>query len=362
MTSPPKRDYYDVLGVARDADAVAIKAAYRSLAHRYHPDKNPGDQSAEEVFKELSEAYAVLSDPERRARYDRYGRDPLPNGETGFGNVGEIFEGIFGAFRGGARKKRAPGRDVRYTLELSFEEAVLGCEKAIHYDCEIECEACSGSGAAADEGLRPCQTCHGTGQVQVREGQYTVNRACSSCHGRGRIGVAPCKACRGSGRLVREREFVVRIPQGAADGNVKTVRGAGEAGRVGGKPGDLHIILRVRPHPLFVRDGHDLRCEIPISISQAALGTVVEVPTLEGKVRMKVPAGTQSGKIFRLRGKGVPHGALRGDQHVEVLVETPTKLTAQQRELLERLGTSDGAESTPRQREFARAMKELYGE
>ncbi|HEY3355309.1 MAG TPA: molecular chaperone DnaJ [Polyangia bacterium] len=356
MPAPPKRDYYEVLGIARDADAAEIKTAYRGLAHRFHPDKNPGDQSAEELFKEVSEAYAVLSDPERRARYDHYGRDGAPgDGGFGVGNVQDIFEGIFGAFRGGAKKKpRSQGRDVRYTLELGFEEAVLGCEKTIRYDCEIECADCAGSGADESRGSRACQTCGGAGQVQ--------GRSCPSCHGRGRLAAAPCRGCRGTGRVVREREFVVRIPHGAADGNVKTVRGAGEAGRQGGKPGDLHIILRLRPHPLFSREGDDILCQVPVSISQAALGTTLEIPTLDGKVRMKVPPGTQSGKVFRLRGKGVPHGGARGDQHVEIMVETPTKLSASQRELLERLGSADGVEGTPRQRQFAAAMKALYGE
>jgi molecular chaperone DnaJ len=362
VTAQPKRDYYDVLGVARDADAAAIKAAYRALAHRYHPDKNPGDGAAEETFKELSEAYAVLSDPVRRAGYDRHGAGGGHAGEAGFAtaNVQDIVEGIFDAIRGGRKKGRAAGRDVRYTLELAFEEAVLGCEKSITYECAIECAECGGGGAEAGSATRPCHACNGTGQTR-EAGVIGLPRTCGACRGKGRLAVAACRACGGQGRVVRDREFVVRIPHGADDGHVKIVRGAGESGRQGGKPGDLHIILRVRPHAIFRREGVDIHCQVPISITQAALGAAVDIPTLDGKVRMKVPPGTQSGKTFRLRSKGVPHGAARGDQRVEVMVETPTRLTPEERALLERLGAAAG-ESTPRLRQYAAAMKALYGE
>ncbi|MBI5479819.1 MAG: molecular chaperone DnaJ [Deltaproteobacteria bacterium] len=357
-----KRDYYEVLGVERDADAGMLKTAYRSLALKHHPDKNPGDAQAEEAFKQVSEAYAVLSDPERRARYDRHGHvDAAAAGAAGFGAVKDIYENIVGAFRGkkGSRPK-GMGRDVRYTVELSLEEAALGCARTVRYTCGGQCSACAGTGGSAS--TRPCPTCGGAGVVKVQQGTVRSERTCGACKGKGRLAHEPCPKCRGTGHVPHEREFTVRMPPGTDDGNVRSVRGAGEAGQGGGPPGDLHIIVRVRPHPLLSREGHDVICEIPISLTQAALGTSVDAPTLDGKVRMKVPPGTQSGKVFRLRGKGVPHGSARGDQHVRIVVETPVEVSARQRRVLEQLEAEESDEGSPRRRAYQARIRELYGE
>ena len=356
-----KRDYYETLGVSRDADAGVLKTAYRALALKYHPDKNPGDAQAEEHFKQVSEAYAVLSDPERRARYDRHGADAATAGATGFSAAKDIFDNIVGAFRGkkGARPK-GMGRDVRYTVEVSLEEAALGCERTIRYTCGGQCSACAGTGGSAT--TRPCSTCGGAGVVKVQQGSVRSERTCSACKGKGRLAQEPCPKCRGTGRVPHEREFAVRLPPGTDDGNVRYVRGAGEAGQAGGPPGDLHIIVRVKSHPLLTREGNDVICEIPISITQAALGTSVDAPTLDGKVRMKVPAGTQSGKVFRLRGKGMPHGSSRGDQHVRIVVETPVVVSARQRRVLEQLESEETDDTAPRQRAYEARLRELYPE
>jgi molecular chaperone DnaJ len=356
-----KRDYYEVLGVARDADAGVLKTAYRSLALKYHPDKNPGDAGSEESFKQVSEAYAVLSDPERRARYDRHGTDAATAGATGVGAVKDIFENIVGAFRGKkAQRPKGMGRDVRYTVELSLEEAALGCERSVRYTCGGVCSACAGTGGSAT--TRPCPTCGGAGVVKVQQGTMRSERTCNACKGKGNLAHETCAKCRGTGRVPHEREFSVRIPPGTEDGNVRYVRGAGEAGQGGGPPGDLHIIVRVKPHPLLTREGNDIVCEIPISIAQATLGTSVEAPTLDGKVRMKVPPGTQSGKVFRLRGKGMPHGSARGDQHVRIVVETPLAFSSEQRRALEQLEAGATDEGSPRRRAYERKLHELYGE
>jgi molecular chaperone DnaJ len=359
-----RRDYYEVLGVARDVDAGALKTAYRTLALRYHPDKNPGDSQAEEAFKQVSEAYAVLSDPERRARYDHHGHaDPAAGaaGATGFGAVKDIYENIVGAFRGkkGARPK-GMGRDVRYTVELSLEEATLGCERTVRYTCGGQCSACAGTGGSAS--TRPCPTCGGAGVVKVQQGTLRSERTCGACRGKGHLAQEPCAKCHGTGRVPHEREFAVQIPAGTADGNVRYVRGAGEAGQAGGPPGDLHIIIRVKAHPLLTREGNDVVCEIPISLEEAALGTTVDAPTLDGKVRMKVPPGTQSGKVFRLRGKGVPHGSARGDQHVRIVVETPVEVSPQLRRTLEQLEAELTDETAPRRCAYRTRLRELYGE
>jgi molecular chaperone DnaJ len=362
-----RRDYYEVLGVHRDADAAELKAAYRKLALRFHPDKNPDDGQAEERFKEVSEAYAVLGDAEKRARYDRLGLAAFDSSMVGgIANMQDLFQEIVGAFRAGARRAaasrtaRTHGRDVRYTLELRFEEAALGCERSIDYETSTPCAACGGGGGRPGSPTRSCRSCSGTGRVREQASIFSMRAPCSACHGRGRLPAEPCERCNGSGRTVRKREFSVRIPSGTEDGHVRTVRGAGEVGPK--KTGDLHVVIRVRPHPLLAREGLNVICEVPVSIAQAALGCQIEVPTLDGKVRMKVPPGTQSGRVFRLRGKGVPRGSSRGDELVRVVIETPTQLSSRQRALLDELQTLSAEETLPRRNAFDEAMRELYRE
>ncbi|HJZ87182.1 MAG TPA: molecular chaperone DnaJ [Polyangia bacterium] len=366
--SAHKRDYYELLGVARDATNDELKAAFRRLAVQYHPDRNPGDRGAEEKFKEVAAAYAILSDPDKRARYDRFGADGAGDPFAGgfpFASVQDLFSGLFGEIFGGAARKRgAQGRDLRYTLEVSFEEAAFGCQKNISFQTRETCRACTGSGArGAARGLKPCPTCGGRGEIRVRQGFFSLGKTCGACGGQGKLVADPCPECKGQGTLPREREFLVKIPPGSADGGVRMVRGQGEAGRRGSPPGDLHVFVRVAPHPLFERQGDDVVCEVPLTFPQAALGTHIEVPTLDGKVKMKVPPGTQSGRVFRLRGKGIPRaGGVRGDQHVRVLVETPTQLTPRERELLEAFAKECGLGATPKSKSFFDKVKELLGE
>jgi molecular chaperone DnaJ len=367
-----KRDYYEVLGLARDASAIELKRAFRERALRWHPDKNPGDLEAEERFKELNEAYAILSDEDKRAAYDRFGHAAfgapgaggVAAGAAGFaGSVADVVEGLFGDLLG-RRGRRSGGRDLRYTLEVEFAEAAMGTTRTIRFPTRKDCGACGGTGARSGAGLAACQACGGRGEVRIKQGFFTLGKACGACEGTGRVVIDPCSACGGSGLVRLEREFTVRIPPGTEDGAVKMVRGEGEPGRRGGPPGDLHVVVRVGDHPLFTRSGHDVVCEVPISFPQAALGAQVDVPTLEGKVRMRVPSGTQSGRVFRLRGKGIPRGegGARGDQHVRVVVETPTELTPRQRELLEQLAREGGdAVAHPRKRNFLEKVRELFG-
>jgi molecular chaperone DnaJ len=367
-----KRDYYDVLGVGRGAADPDLKKAFRRLALRYHPDKNPGDRSAEDRFKEINEAYAILSDQEKRAAYDRYGHRAFGHGDDGAwdaagfgGSVSEVVEGLWGDLMG-RRQKRAPGRDLRYTLEISFAEAAFGTEKAIRFPTRRDCDRCRGTGARSGSGLGVCKTCGGKGELRAEGGVFARGKTCGACHGAGKVVLDPCASCQGSGLLAIEREFRVKVPAGSADGAVRRVPREGEPGRFGGSPGDLQVIVRVLDHPLLGRDGHDVVCEVPVTFAQAALGTQVDVPTLDGKVRMRVPAGTQSGRTFRLRGKGIPRaafeGAPRGDQHVKIVVETPTALTARQRTLLEELSKESGDKGTshPRKRSFLSKVKELF--
>lgn len=366
----PKRDYYDVLDVGRDATDGEIKKAFRRLALQHHPDKNPSDRVAEERFKEASEAYNILSDPDKRAAYDRFGHaafgGPGAAGAAAAGaqSVSEVFEGLFDLL---GRKRKTGGRDLRYTLELGFEEAAFGAEKSIRFPTRKECGACNGLGGKNGlAGTRSCAGCGGRGEVKLKQGLFTIPRTCSACGGSGKMVVDPCPTCEGTGMIRLEREFVVGIPAGTEDGAVKRVPREGEPGRGGGAPGDLHVLVRVKEHPLFQRRGLDVICEIPVSFPQAALGAQVDVPTLDGKVKMRVPEGTQSGRLFRLRGKGIPKGPTRatprGDQHVRIVVETPTNLTPRQRELLEELGHESGDQAIgyPRKRGFLDKVRELF--
>lgn len=364
--TPQRRDFYDVLGVERTANADELKRAYRKLALEHHPDRNPDDRAAEDAFKAASEAYAVLSDPDKRRRYDRIGHAGFGPGDGGFtppdlGSLGELFEGLLGDVFG--RGKRLP-RDLRYSLEVSFVEAALGAEREIRYERRELCTRCQGRGAEPGRAEPECVACRGRGAVRYQRGLFSTSRPCSACDATGVRAEARCSACNGAGGVSRQRELVVRVPAGVADGAVRTVRGGGEESAAGA--GDLHVHIRVAPHPFFTREGADVLCEVPVSFPQASLGAEIEIPTLDGKVTMRVPAGTQSGRVFRLRGKGLPvfAGAGKGDQLVRVLVEVPAKLSARQRELLEALAKEldvDVGSAHPQQRSFLDKLKELFG-
>lgn len=356
----PDREYYDILGLQPDADPQEIKKAYRRLAVQHHPDKNPGDKQAEEKFKSAAEAYAVLSDPDKRARYDRYGKAGL-GGQAGFrgfdqeifGDFSDILGDLFGfgfgdlfGMGGGSRRARRAGRDLRYDLEIEFEDAARGLETQIRVPKMNRCEECGGSGGEPPDGVQVCSKCGGRGQVAFQQGFFTIARTCGQCEGTGKVITKPCPACEGAGRIRGERTLDLRIPAGVGDGTRLRVAGEGETGPGGGHPGDLYVVLHIREHPIFTRSDENILCEANISFTQAALGTVLQVPTLEGERDLEVPAGTQSGTIFRLRGLGIPSlgGRGRGDQYVTVAVRTPTRLTSEQRELFERLAEIGGDE------------------
>ena len=367
-----KADYYELLGVSRDIGVEELKKAYRKAALRYHPDRNPGDKAAEEKFKELSEAYQVLSDPEKRSQYDRFGHAAFEQGAGGFGggfdfstNFEDIFGDIFGDFFGGGGRagRQVRGQDLAYSLEVSFEEAAFGTEKTVSIPRRVTCATCQGTGA--EPGTRPqtCGTCRGSGQMRFQQGFFTVARTCNRCGGQGSVVTDPCTECQGAGAVRKTSNLQIKIPGGVDSGSRLKLRGEGEAGPVGGIAGDLYVTIQVGEHPLFERQNNEVICELPISFPQAALGADIEAPTLEGKIKMKVPAGTQSGSIFRLRGKGIVdlRGRGRGDQLVRIVVETPTDLGARQKELLEEFARLNGGEVHPISKGFFDKVKELFG-
>ena len=367
-----KKDYYELLGVNRNASEEDIKKAYRKLALQYHPDRNPGDKQAEEKFKEVSEAYSVLCDAQKRAQYDQFGHaafgdgGPFGGGFDFSGGFEDVFGDIFGEFFGGGtgrRRGRGRGEDLRYNLTLKFEEAVNGTEKKIKIPRHGPCETCRGSGAKAGTAPQTCPTCRGRGQVSFQQGFFSVSRTCGQCQGQGTIIKEPCATCGGAGRVRTMHTLSVKIPSGVDNGSRLKLRAEGEAGPTGGAPGDLYVVTQVEPHPIFVRENLDIICDVPISFVQAALGAEIDVPTLEGKVKMKIPAATQSGKVFRLKGKGIRdhQGYHQGDQHVRITVETPTRLTAKQRELLKEFAALGGEEVNPLAKGFFDKMKELFG-
>jgi molecular chaperone DnaJ len=369
-----KRDYYQVLGVDRSADEAAIKSAYRKLAHQYHPDKNPGNREAEDRFKEASEAYEILSDPDRRARYDRFGHANGQFPDFGFGGaagatINDIFGDIFGEMFGGAggrrARQRARGADLRYHLEIPFEEAAFGTTARITIPRPKPCATCKGSGAKPGTGPRTCPTCGGTGEIRLTQGFFSIARTCHHCQGQGRVVVDRCPDCGGAGATREEATVEVKVPPGVDTGTRLKLSGEGEPAPVPGSiPGDLYVVVQVREHPVFTREDTEILCEMPISFTQAALGATIDVPTLDGPTKLKIPSGTQSGKVFRLRGKGVPalSGGGRGDQHVRIFVETPTHLTKEQRELLERFAEVSGEETNPRARTFWEKVQDLVRE
>jgi len=366
-----KRDYYEVLGVTRSCTEVELKTAFRKLAMQHHPDRNPGDKDCEHRFKELNEAYDVLKDGDKRAAYDRFGHAAFEQGGMGgpgfgadFGSTfADIFEGIFGmASARGRGSGRERGSDLRYNMEISLDEAFTGKTAQIRIPTSVTCEACSGSGAKAGTKPKPCSTCGGAGKIRHAQGFFTLERTCPTCHGRGQVIDDPCKVCGGGGRVTRERTLSVNIPTGVEDGTRIRLAGEGEAGVRGGPPGDLYIFLEVAPHEFFQRDGADLHCRVPVSMSSAALGGEFEVPAIDGsKVRVKVPAGTQTGRRFRLPGKGMPvlRAKQTGDMYVQVAVETPQNLTKRQRELLTEFEKLSSEQTQPESAGFFSRVKEF---
>ena len=347
----------------RESSDVEIKAAYRRLALKWHPDRNPGDKAAEDRFKELSSAYAVLSDQDQRQRYDSYGfvDSAAPFGGPGdITNATEFFDAIFGDLFGLGKRRATTGRDLRYTLELDFAEAALGCEKVVAFERAEDCTTCRGTGAeGAAAGLAVCARCGGEGVIRKKAGFLTSRRECLGCGGTGQVPRVRCKVCEGAGLVDKQREYRVRIPPGSTGGTTQRVPREGSPGRRGGAAGDLHVIVRVRPHPIFGREGDVLTCDVPISAVEAALGADVAVPLLDGEVSMKIPAGTQSGSVFRLRGRGFPPGSglPRGDAHVRLAVETPINVSSEARALLEQLEGLLGDDTLPRRRGFREAAR-----
>ncbi|MCW5572712.1 MAG: molecular chaperone DnaJ [Steroidobacteraceae bacterium] len=372
-----KRDYYQVLGVAKNAGEADIKKAYRRLAMKFHPDRNPGDKDAEEKFKEAKEAYEVLSESDKRATYDQFGHAGIDAARQGggaggfnpgdaFGDIfGDVFGDIFGAGRRGSRSQVFRGADLRYELELDLHDAVFGKSIEIEIPKLAECETCHGSGAAKGSTPTTCDTCHGSGQVRISQGFFQLQQTCPKCRGSGKIVKNPCDTCLGQGRVRRVKKLSVKVPPGVDSGDRIRLGGEGEAGRNGGPPGDLYVEVAVRDHAIFERDGAHLSCEVPISFATAALGGAVEVPTLDGHVSLKIPSETQSGRVFRLRDKGVKpvRGGSRGDLFCRVVVETPVHLTAAQRELIEQLDASlhkGGSRHTPRETSFFDGVKRFF--
>ena len=380
-----KRDYYDVLGVERGTSEGDLKKAYRKLAMECHPDRHPDDPAAEDRFKQVSEAYAVLSDSDKRARYDRFGHAGLggpggggPGADFGdLGNFGDLFNDLFGDIfgggggRGGSRRGRGQrGADLRYNLEISLDDVLNGCEPRLKIPRMNRCGTCSGSGAA--EGSKPsrCSRCEGTGQLVFQQGFFRVNRPCDACGGAGEVISNPCPTCRGAGRVEGQQSIQVKVPPGIDEGARLRVTGEGEAGVAGGPPGDLYVVMVMREHSLFKREGTDLHLEVPVAFVQAVLGGEIEVPTLDGKVKLSIPEGTQSGRVLRLRGKGLPPlqprldpaqlKKMRGDLYVKVFVEVPTKLNVRQRELLEEFAAQSGHEVSPATRGFVEKLRDLF--
>ena len=369
-----KRDYYEVLGVARDVDVKELKKAYRRVAMKFHPDRNPDDAEAEEKFKEASEAYEVLSDDQKRAAYDQFGHAGVEGaaGGGGGGNYsnfsdifGDVFGDIFGGGGGRGRGGPARGSDLRYTLDLDLEDAVRGTTVKIKVPTLVGCEVCDGSGSKKGSQPTVCTTCGGHGQVRMQQGFFSVQQTCPNCNGKGKIVSDPCTSCHGRGRKEETKTLSVKVPPGVDSGDRIRLSGEGEAGMDGGPAGDLYVQMAIRPHAIFERDGNNLYCEVPISFVDAALGGELEVPTLDGRVKLKVPEGTQTGKLFRLRGKGVVpvRGGATGDLLCRVLVETPVNLTHKQKDLLRDFqGLMKEGKHSPKQNSWFEGMKNFFGD
>jgi molecular chaperone DnaJ len=375
-----KQDYYEALGVSRGADGDELKKAYRKLAMRYHPDRNSGDANAEQKFKEISEAYDVLKDDQKRAAYDQFGHAAFEGGGPGGARPGgfdfgsgfaDIFDEMFGDFVGGGGRRQSRGGpqrgdDLRYNMEINLEDAYRGRETRIKVPTSVRCDTCAGSGASPGSHPSTCSMCQGRGKVRSQQGFFTVERTCPACNGQGQVIENPCGDCSGSGRTRKEKTLAVTIPQGVEDGTRIRLTGEGEAGLQGASPGDLYIFISVKPHRLFQRDGANVFCQVPLPMTTAALGGSVEVPTIEGtRAKVTIPSGTQHGHQFRLRGKGMTglHGRGRGDMYIEILVETPVNLSKRQKELLDEFqtgGGSGGKSTSPQSEGFFTKVKELW--
>lgn len=367
------KDYYETLGIGKDADATAIKKAFRKLAQSHHPDKSGGDKEAEEKFKEINEAYEVLKDPNKKAHYDRFGSAA----GAGFGGGGrgrqqsggfqDLFEDVFtdffgGGGGGGGRQQVRRGNDLRFDLTIEFNEAAFGTEKVLRIPRHSHCSSCEGSGAAKDSETVQCPTCHGAGQVRFQQGFFAVSRTCSTCSGTGQRITNPCKTCMGKGKILTKDELSVKIPAGVDTGSRLRLTGEGEAGDMEAPHGDLYIFLSVKEHPVFERDSEDLYCQVPVSFTQVALGAEIDIPTLTGTEKLKIPSGTQSGKRFKIRDKGIAslQTGRRGDLYVIVDIETPTKLTKKQKGLFEELSRELGNKHMPNKQNFIDKLKELF--
>ena len=367
-----QQDYYAILEVSREATAAEIKKAYRRLAMKYHPDRNPGNKEAEEKFKEIQRAYDVLSDEQKRAAYDRYGHAGVDGaagaGAAGFDDFAEAFSDIFGDLFGGGRRGRSQvyrGADLRYQLEITLEEAAHGTTKTLRIPTTETCDTCHGTGARPGTQPRVCPTCGGVGQVRMQQGFFSIQQTCPECHGSGSIVADPCPDCGGAGRVRRTRTLEVKIPAGIDTGMRLRQSGYGEAGINGGPPGDLYVEIRIKPHPIFQREGDDLHCEMPISITTAALGGEIDVPTLDGIAKLRIPPGTQTGKVFRLRGKGIRNVRNQGvgDLLCHVVGETPVNLTERQKELLrefEEIARENAERHNPRSKSWFDRMREFF--
>lgn len=368
-------DFYETLGVSRDADEKTLKSAFRKRAMQYHPDRNPGDQSAEAKFKELNEAYETLKDPQKRAAYDRFGHEAFTNGHgragpggysADFGSsMSDIFEEFFGDVMGGRRGSRSSGRgaDLRFNMEVSLEDAYHGKTAEIRVPSSVTCKSCTGSGAKPGTSPVTCNTCGGAGRVRASQGFFSVERTCPSCQGRGQVIADPCTSCGGAGRVAQERTLSVNIPAGIEDGTRIRLAGEGDAGTNGAAAGDLYIFISVTPHEFFQREGADIFCRVPISMTTAALGGQFEVATVDGtKTRVKIPEGTQAGKQFRLKGKGMPvlRSSQQGDMYIQVLIETPQNLSRRQRELLEEFERESSAKNSPESSGFFGRMRDFF--
>ncbi len=372
-----KKDYYETLGINRDASEDEIKKAYRKMAMKYHPDRNPDNPKAEEHFKEAKEAYETLSDGQKRAAYDQYGHAAFEAGGMGggspFGQGGggqgfdfsDIFGDIFGGGqRGGQRSNVQRGADLRYNLEITLEQAARGTETQIRIPTMADCDTCNGSGAKSGTSATTCTTCGGHGQVRMQQGFFAMQQTCPRCHGTGKMIPSPCKSCSGSGRVKQHKTLSVKIPPGVDTDDRIRLSGEGERGVNGGPAGDLYVVVQLKQHSVFQRDHNDLHCEMPISFTTAALGGEIEIPTLDGKAMIKIPAETQSGRIFRLRGKGIKgvRSTSYGDLHCHVVVETPVNLTERQKELLREFGESSGAHHNPRAKSWMDKLKDFFAE
>ncbi len=368
-----KRDYYEVLGVSKTASADEIKKAYRKKAVQFHPDKNPGDKKAEEQFKEATEAYSALSDAESRAKYDQFGHaafDPnqgfqgFNSGDfSGFEDIfGDLFGAFFGGSAGGGRTRGRAGRDLRYDLEIDFEQAIFGGEREVRLQRRTACAECTGSGAAKGSTKERCSQCGGAGQQRVQQGFFTMSRTCSGCSGSGEVIKNPCSNCRGTGTILKDAKINVKIPAGIDHGQRLKLRGEGEPGAAGGPNGDLYVQIAVKEHPFFKREESEIYCEIPVSYPTMVLGGEVEVPTLEGMIKLKIPSSTASGKIFRLKGKGVPvlGSQSRGDQHVRVFVDIPKRLSDEHKKTIEKLAELEGIQPKMKDKSVFGWMKDMF--